>query len=580
MGKEIKIIYKIYARKSSEAEERQMLSIGSQIDEDKKLAAQRGIEITDALVISESKSAKNPYERVVFEQLIKDIEKGNVQGIIAWHPNRLSRNAIDAARLIDLFDRGLLVEIITSQQSFRNTPSDKFFFSMLCSQAKMENDNKSLDVKRGLRKKYEMGYPPHLCKVGYLNDCGKKGERKWLKDSERFELVKQVFEKYMRERISVRDLLKYSDQVLGLKSIQRKKAGGKPLKLSILYEMLKDPFYAGFFYAKDETGERVRYEVNESVPRMITENQHWVIIEKLGEKTHSREKIHKNDFVYKKYAKCGSCGGPMTAHYKHQLICPECKCKFSYPNKINCPKCGIKIKNMHNPKYLEYIYYACAKRCTKQKNPELAVPNMQESEIDKQLATYFENNIQISSDLRDWCIEHLDEPQESDQQNEFGIRAGWEKQLREKKKELDELKLMRARRMIETDEELSRLQAPVKADIKKAEDTIAGLGEKGTQDKIEQAKEYFNMAVGIAEIFRHGTFEEKNEALIESCSNLTINGKITTILERKELLIVKNFLSGVKKENKDFEPKKWGKFTNKTGDFSPVSPDFVTMLRW
>ena len=178
---ETKIIYKIYARKSSEAEERQMLSIGSQIDEDKKLAAQRGIEITDALVISESKSAKNPYERVVFEQMIKDIESGKVQGIIAWHPNRLSRNAIDAARLIDLFDRGLLVEIITSQQSFRNTPSDKFFFSMLCSQAKMENDNKSLDVKRGLRKKYELGYPPHLCKTGYLNDCGKKGERKWLK---------------------------------------------------------------------------------------------------------------------------------------------------------------------------------------------------------------------------------------------------------------------------------------------------------------------------------------------------------------------------------------------------------------
>ncbi len=579
MGKEIKIIYKIYARKSSEAEERQMLSIGSQIDEDKKLAAQRGIEITDALVISESKSAKNPYERVVFEQLIKDIEKGKVHGIIAWHPNRLSRNAIDAARLIDLFDRGLLVEIITSQQSFRNTPSDKFFFSMLCSQAKMENDNKSLDVKRGLRKKYEMGYPPHLCKTGYLNDFGKKGDRKWLKDPERFELVKQVFEKYLRERISVRDLLKYSDQVLGLTSIQHRKMGGKPIKLSMFYMMLKDPFYAGFFYAKDETGERVRYEVNESVLRMITEEQHWNILDKLGENTHSREKIHKNDFVYKKYAKCGSCGGPMTAHYKHQLICTGCKHKFSYPNKTNCPNCGIKIKNMREPKYLEYIYYACAKRCTKQKNPELAVPNVQEAEIDKQLATYFEDNIQISPDLRDWCIEHLDEPQEGDQQNEFEIRAGWEKQLQEKKKEMDELKLMRARRMIETDEELSRLQAPVKDDIKKAEDAIAGLGKKGTNDSIEEVKEFFSLAVGIAEIIRHGTFEEKNEALMESTSNLTINGKITTISERKGLLMVKNFLSGVKKENKDFEPKKWVKFTNKTSDSSPVSPDFVTMLR-
>ena len=210
-----KVIYKIYARKSSEAEDRQVLSIDSQIGEDKKLAASRGIEVGDGFVISESKSAKNPYQRPIFEQLIKDIESGKVKGIIAWHPNRLSRNAIDAARLIDLFDRGLLVEIITSQQTFKNTPSDKFFFSMLCSQAKMENDNKSLDVKRGLRKKYELGFPPHICKTGYLNSGERKGEKYLVKDPERFDLVQQLFKKYLRERISVRDLLKYSEQVLG-----------------------------------------------------------------------------------------------------------------------------------------------------------------------------------------------------------------------------------------------------------------------------------------------------------------------------------------------------------------------------
>lgn len=575
-----KIIYKIYARKSSEAEDRQMLSIDSQISEDKKLVIQRGIEIGDDLVISESKSAKNPYERPAFEQLIKNIESGKVKGIIAWHPNRLSRNAIDAARLVDLFDRGKLIEIITSQQTFKNTPSDKFFFSMLCSQAKMENDNKSLDVKRGLRKKCEMGYPPNLCKTGYKNDGDKKGEKYWVKDPERFELVKQLLEKYLRERISVRDLLKYSDEALGLKSIQRKKVGGKPLKLSILYKMLKDPFYAGFFYAKGENGERVRYEVNESVPRMITEEQYWKIQEKLGEKTHPRERTCKDKFVYKKYARCGSCGGPITAHYKHQLICSECKYKFSYPHRTNCPKCGVKIKGMRKPKYLEYIYYVCTKRCTKQKNPQLAEPSLRETEIDKQIAAYFENNLQISPDLRDWCIQHLDEPEELDQQNEFEIRASWERQLQKKKKELDELKLMRARRMIENDEELSRLQAPIKADIKKAEDALAGLGREGDKEKIEKAKRYFNLAVGIAEIFKSGTFEEKEMALIESCSNLTINGKITTILEKKELSIIKKFLCGVKEKNKEFEPKKFVNFPNKITKNRAFGPALTPELRW
>ena len=283
--------------------------------------------------------------------------------------------------------------------------------------------------------------------------------------------------------------------------------------------------------------------------------------------------------MYKKYAKCGSCGGAITAHYKHQLICTECKYKFSYSRKTSCPKCGVKIKEMSQPKYLEYIYYVCAKRCVKQKNPQMKEPSLQEKQIDSQIAAYFENNFQISAELRDWCVQNLDEPQDVAQQNEFDVRASWERQLVQKKKEMDELKLMRARRMIETDEELSRLQAPVKAEIKKAEDALLGLGNLGEKEKIEKAKGYFNMAVGLAGIFRNGSFDEKNEALMDVCSNLTINGKTTTISERKEMEVIKIFLNAVKKEIEDFEPKKFVNFTNKTSDFSPVLSRQITKLR-
>jgi len=50
--------YVIYARKSTESEDRQVLSIDSQVTELKNLAAHAGVQVTD--VLTESKSAKAP----------------------------------------------------------------------------------------------------------------------------------------------------------------------------------------------------------------------------------------------------------------------------------------------------------------------------------------------------------------------------------------------------------------------------------------------------------------------------------------------------------------------------------------
>src|SRR3989338_8789366 len=292
-----KIKHGSYTRKSSEAEDRQALSIDSQISELAKLAIKNSIVIADGHSYSESKSAKTAFMRVEFERMISDIEKGFLQAILAWHANRLSRNAIDSARLVELMDKGLLLEIITPGQTFRNTPMDKFLFTLTCSQAKMENDSKGIDVKRGLRKKNELGFPAGL--------------------------VKQLFELFLSGKYSVRKLVRYADQVLGLKSIQRTKEGCKPLALSRLYTVLKDPFYAGFFYGKDENGVLLRYEVSETVDRMITEEQYWQIQTMMGRKGMLRPSINKYDFPYSGRTKCGSCGGGVTAEHKHQLICSE-----------------------------------------------------------------------------------------------------------------------------------------------------------------------------------------------------------------------------------------------------------------
>ena len=146
--KSSQIRYCLYARKSSESDERQAMSIDSQIREMNELANRDGLFIKD--IRQESHSAKQSGSRPVFIQLLKNIKDSQFNGILTWAPDRLSRNAGDLGTIVDLMDQGKLEEICTPSQVFRNTPNEKFLLMILCSQAKLENDNKGLLKYNGL----------------------------------------------------------------------------------------------------------------------------------------------------------------------------------------------------------------------------------------------------------------------------------------------------------------------------------------------------------------------------------------------------------------------------------------------
>ncbi|GBE16230.1 hypothetical protein BMS3Abin15_00042 [bacterium BMS3Abin15] len=163
----VKVKYCLYARKSTESEERQVLSIDSQTKEMLHIAEREGLEIID--IRRESHSAKDSGTRPVFNEILADIKKERFNGILTWAPDRLSRNAGDLGSLVDLMDQKILVEIRTYGQVFSNSPNEKFLLMILGSQAKLENDNRGINVKRGLRMRCEMGLWPTCAPTGYLN---------------------------------------------------------------------------------------------------------------------------------------------------------------------------------------------------------------------------------------------------------------------------------------------------------------------------------------------------------------------------------------------------------------------------
>ena len=239
--------YCLYARKSTESEERQVLSIDSQIKEMLLMAEREKLNVIE--IKRESHSAKETNQRPVFNEIIDELRQGKFNGILTWAPDRISRNAGDLGKIVDLMDAGLLSEIRTYGQRFTNSPSEKFLLMILGSQAKLENDNRGVNVKRGLRARVEMGLWPTMAPLGYLNQRLMDKKCQLIVDPIRASIVKKMFEKVAYEYCSGRKLYNWLKFELNFYT-----RGNKPLTLSGIYRILDNPFYYGVFEFPKSSG--------------------------------------------------------------------------------------------------------------------------------------------------------------------------------------------------------------------------------------------------------------------------------------------------------------------------------------
>jgi len=302
-----KVKYVLYARKSTESEERQILSIESQVKEMLQLAEKEGLEIVD--IRRESHSAKDSGQRPVFKEILEDIRRQRFNGILTWAPDRLSRNAGDLGSLVDLMDQRLLLGIRTYGQTFANSPNEKFLLMILCSQAKLENDNKSINVKRGLRTRCEMGLRPGQPPVGYLNERHMDRKCQAIIDPERGPIIKKMFEKVAYERWSGGKIFNWLKFDLNFKSI----TGNKGLTLSNIYLILQNPFYYGVFEYPVKSG---NFYTGKHVP-LITKELFDMVN---GQIKNTVLRVEDKEFAFTKLMTCGLCGSGITANEKFKKL--------------------------------------------------------------------------------------------------------------------------------------------------------------------------------------------------------------------------------------------------------------------
>ena len=313
--------YCLYARKSTESEERQVLSIDSQIKEMLQLAEREGLEIV--CMKRESHSAKETGQRPVFNEIVEEIRQKKYNGILTWAPDRISRNAGDLGKIVDLMDAGFLEEIRTFGQKFGNNPNEKFLLMILGSQAKLENDNRGVNVKRGLRTRVEMGLWPGVAPLGYLNQKHMDKKCQVVVDPLRAPIVKKMFEKVAYEKMSGRKIYNWLRFEANFYT-----RGNKPLTLGGIYRILDNQFYHGIFEHPKKSG------------NWYTGKHEPLITQELFEKAQTqlkRDNIQREnkEFAFTKLFTCGYCQSGISAEEKW--------------------------KQLKDGTHAKYIYYSCAR---------------------------------------------------------------------------------------------------------------------------------------------------------------------------------------------------------------------------
>ncbi len=357
-----KIRYVLYARKSTESEERQVLSIDSQIKEMLELAERENLEIVE--IRRESHSAKESGQRPVYKEILEDIRRGRFNGILTWAPDRLSRNAGDLGSVVDLMDQQLLLEIRTYGQHFKNSPNEKFLLMILCSQAKLENDNKSVNVKRGLRTRVEMGLWPAPAPTGYLKEKRMDRGCETLVDPDRAPTVKKMFEKFAHEHWTGRKVYNWLKFDLNFRTAY----GKKNLSLGNIYKILDNPFYYGIFEYPKKSG---NWYTGKHEP-LITKELFDLVQEQIKSNV---LRVENKEFAFTKMMTCGLCESGITA--------------------------DEKFKKQKNGNVHRYVYY----RCTRVREPNCKCGYIEEKELLKQFELLIENvnlnEIQIKEKIKD-----------------------------------------------------------------------------------------------------------------------------------------------------------------------------------
>ncbi len=369
--------YVMYLRKSTDDDLKQVRSLEDQERECLELARTLGISIRKEDILKESASAKKSGNRPIFDKMLINFKKGIYQGLIAWSPDRISRNMKEAGEVIEMIDSEEIQDLLFKTYQFDNTPNGKMLLGILFATSKQYSDKLSVDVSRGISGAIRDGKYIGSIKKGYSVD---PETFYFVPDLDNWKLLRKAVYMRIKENKTNQEIADYINDV-GF--TVRKYITDEPIKKKItkvtLSKIFNDPFYCGIY----KHGEYISdlNEIYNFMPLMTPEE--FIILSKntadnFNEKFRGRSTASKRlDFgLLRGKVICGYCENPM--HFQRTkikkgknkgryLISYYCRNKdcIRHNKEEAIKKYGKKIKGSIRAKFVNEAIYKAISSCTK-----------------------------------------------------------------------------------------------------------------------------------------------------------------------------------------------------------------------
>jgi len=345
----------IYVRVSTEEQAQEGFSVRGQTEKLKSYALLKDWDIYD-IYSDEGISGKNIVDRPAITRLIDDIEAGNVNNVLVFKVDRLTRSTRNLLELVELFEEYNCAFNSLTESIDTDTPSGRMFLKIIGIFAEFERENLVSRLKLGFERKAKEGYTlaNHNISYGYQRS---KGERIQTIHSDEAKIVKEVFAMFLDKNMSLSKIAKtLNDRRVPTKN----NTSWQP---AIIKQMLLNPTYIG----------KVRYSLSDQSKYFEAEGHHEPIIpdkifylvqEKISNMPNiSKTKKPREDNYFCGVLVCGTCGSKFTTKnvsrtgadgqklYNRNYICSK---KVYHNDAVACKSPQITHSKMEHA-FIEYI---------------------------------------------------------------------------------------------------------------------------------------------------------------------------------------------------------------------------------
>lgn len=334
-----KLKYVLYARKSTTDETRQVRSINDQISDCYAFAKRNGIRVIGK-PLQETKSAKKPNLRPIFNQMIKDIKAGKYDGILAWNPDRLARNMLEGGMLIDMIDNNIIKDLKFVTHHFTKDANGKMLLGMAFVLSKQYSDDLSQKVTRGVRKSFAEGKSP-VPKHGYIRD----GNGNYRPDGRNFELMCEAWAMRLQGH-ALETIAKFMNDK-GYGRVVKRSGRKVQMDKRMLSDIFHDPFYYGLLVQAGEAVDlRELYDFQETV----SEDNYNIIQRMFNHRSVPHQIKRKTFYPFKMMIICSFCHLPMRTGQSRGNT------KRYLFFRCDTPNCPREKKSVRSKVVIDFIY--------------------------------------------------------------------------------------------------------------------------------------------------------------------------------------------------------------------------------